>query len=325
VLDTALTSQPGEIVEYNYPFKPEAWTPPPIPEYIHKTIEACLRDLDDVSAQHDASQARVPQGVRSGIAIAQLQEEDESMLGPSIMGAEDGLGLLGSWILRLLNRYVKEERLIKIVGQDRAVETRFFKGENLVGKSSQNGVNYFDVHVQMGSQLPWSKSARLEFMIQLVQYGILNPDLHRQQILRMLEIGSEDPLLQESKLDQDAVRRENIQMSQGLALPINAWDNDDEHLPGHRNFQKRAEYERIIQVNPQIGEVFEQHIAQHVARMQETFRVQAESQMQQQPGAAPAGALQPPESQPPAAGPPSASAGEFSVSDLVAAASGGMP
>jgi len=275
VLNTSFTSEPGEVIEYNWPYKPEQVAVSPVPEYVHKTLEYAIRDFDDVSAQHEPSQAKVPQGARSGIAIAQLQEQDDTMYGPTLLVAEAALGKVGSWSLRLLSKNVSEERLIKIAGESKEIEVLTFKGADLIGSANDKvGVNYFDVEVQLGSQLPLSRAARIEFIIQLVQYGILNPELHRQQIFEMLQIGSEEPLMHESQLDRNQVFRENIQLFQGADLEINPWDNDEFHILNHRRFEKRAEFEKQLVMDPMLAMRFEQHITLHVNRLAEAESLQ---------------------------------------------------
>ena len=165
-----LTSEPGERVEYNGPAKPESWVPPPVPDYVHKLLEYALKDMEDISSIHEVTQARAPSGVRSGVAIAQLQEQDDQMLAPAFMLAEKSIAKVGIWVLQLLHYYVKEDRMIRIVGKNRQVESMAFSGHSLLGPNAEKiGVNYFDVECQMGSQLPQSKLARAQFVIDLVR------------------------------------------------------------------------------------------------------------------------------------------------------------
>lgn len=275
ILDNALTSEPGEVVEYNWPFKPELIQPPQLPEYVMKSLEQTITDMEDIVAQRDVSKARLPSGARSGVAIAQLQEQDDSIHAPAMIQAEEALSWIGVWTLQLYAKHVSEERLIKIVGEDDQLEVITFTGQDLYGERTDPGVDYFDVRVQMGSQLPLSKAARLEFIIQLVQYGILHPQVDREMILHMLQLGSEQPAMKEAKLDKNAVLFENLQMAQGTMIEVNPWDNHEIHLEHHRRFQKSPRFRDLVQQFPMVVQLFESHIGVHVAILQEQAMLQA--------------------------------------------------
>lgn len=278
---TALTftSEPGEIVEHNPGLKPEPWTPPPIPDYVHKQIEYDLKDLEDISHVHEVTQARAPSGVRSGVAIAQLQEQDDQVLAPTFMLSEDELGKLGGWLLHLISENVEEERILKLVGKGNEVETLAFTGKQLFGPNSgKPGVNYFDVEVQLGSQLPLSRQARLQYTIDLVNAGILDRVADKKKILTMLELGTDEGVIDEEQLDRQNARRENLQMMDGLQLEINPWDNDLVHLEQHTNFQKLPDFAKLA--TPEVISAFEMHKARHQLRVQQVM-------MAQQPGMPP--------------------------------------
>lgn len=265
IKDSALTDEPDEVVEYTYPFKPEQVAPPPIPESVFKTLDLTLRDIEDVSGQREVSNARVPTGVRSGTMIAQLEEQDESLIAPTVMLTEEALGLLGSYALHILHRRVDAQRLVKYTGKDNEVEAVQFTGRDIVGKRGAE-VDYFDVKVELGSQLPLSKGAKHAFIMDLVQVGVLDPKADRSMILTMLDIGSEEPVYEESRLDRNAIFTENNNLDQGIGLAINPWDNDLRHIEGHRLRQKQPDYQRIVALNPVVGVLYEQHISDHVDR-----------------------------------------------------------
>jgi hypothetical protein len=303
VIETALTSEPGEVIFYNAATpKPEAWTPPPLPEYVIRHMEYCLKDLEDVSAIHEVTQARAPSGVRSGVAIAQLQEQDDQMLAPTFLTFEKGLGKIGAIALKVLANNVNEQRLIKLVGKDRQIETMVFSGRDLLGKKmGEPGVNYFDVECQMGSQLPQSRSAREAFVMGLVQNGILDRLQDRKLIFKILELGSEEPVLTDEQLDRQAARRENLQLAQGIQVEPMPWDNDSVHIEEHTRFEKQPEF--LKNMMPQSVGVIEAHKSWHQMRIQQASMPQqpmqvAPPQMPQQgplPGPPPGLAPEPPQ------------------------------
>ena len=265
---TALTSEPGEVVEYTPGFKPEAWSPPPMPDYVRQLLEYALKDIEDSSAQHEVTNARAPSRVRSGVAIATLQEQDDTMLAPLFMTFEKTLSKIGSWILQLVAQNVTERRLVKIVGKDHEIDTLVFKGKDLIGTHQEPGINYFDVETQMGSQLPMSRASRVQYLIDLVREGILDKVQDKRKILQMLELGTEEPFINDANLDRQEARRENGQMLQGIMIEPQPWNDDLIHAEEHRRFQKNPNFQEQASMVPGALEIFEQHIQGHMLRLQ---------------------------------------------------------
>jgi hypothetical protein len=264
IKQSSLTSEPGEVIEYLAPFKPEAWTPPPIPDYVNKLLEYALKDMEDVSAIHEVTQARAPSGVRSGVAIAQLQEQDDQMLAPTFMNFENALSRMGSWLLSLVANNVTEERMIRLSGKDDEIDAMTFLGSDLIGGKSDPGVNYFDVETQMGSQLPLSKAAKTQYIIDLVNNGILDRVNDRKKIFDVLELGADEPLIGDDNLDRQNSKLENAQLRAGYPIGINPWDNDLIHIEEHRREEKTPEFLKTAQ--PETVANFEAHISEHTMR-----------------------------------------------------------
>jgi hypothetical protein len=286
--DLGITNQPGDIVEYNPPFRPEAWTPPPLPEYVFRIEEALLKDMEDISSIHEVTQARAPSGVRSGVAIAQLQEQDDQALAPTFMVASKQISKLGSWLLQLVAENVEEDRMLKVVGENRGVESFLLTGGALFGDNQGTpGVNYFDVEVQMGSQLPLSKQARSQFVLDLVNAGILDRVQDRKKIMELLELGHEEGALTEDQMDKQAAIRENVEMMQGVFSEPNSWDNDEEHLRQHQLWRKQPQYSQALQENPQLNEIFDQHDAGHQIRINALLQQEQLAQAGQLPQGGP--------------------------------------
>ena len=276
LLSQNLTDQPGEVVEYTPGLKPEAWTPPPLPDYVRQTLDNAIRDMDDVSSFHDVSQGKSPGGgVRAGVAIATLQEQDDQMLAPTFLLAEKELSKVGSWALELLADNVTEERVVKIVGENRDVEAMTFTGSELLGDS--DGVSYFDVEVQIGSQLPASKSARLQFMVELIQNGVLDPvnkPEDKAMILKIIELGSTEGNLSDSQLDRQEARRENVMMVNGTQVVPMDWHDHAIHIEELDRFRKQPKYRKLIDQQPEIEEVFEEHKQAHVLGLTQNMLAQ---------------------------------------------------
>ena len=205
--------------------------------------------------------SRAPSGVRAGVAITALQEQDDQTHAPVFMLAEKMLSDVGSWILQLIARNVKEERLVRIVGEEHQIDCFTFTGSDLLGQNKgKPGVNYFDVECQMGSQLPLSKAQRTQYVIDLVNSGILDRVADSKLIKKMLEIGSEEPGIKADQLDRQAARRENQLMLQGILPEPQPQDDDLIHLEELLLFMKSNQYLQGIQQDPELKMRAETHL-----------------------------------------------------------------
>ena len=266
VADYALTSEPGEVIEHTPGLEPTPWTPPSLPSYVIRELEATRQDFQDVTNLHEVSNAQAPPNVRSGVAISALQEQDETILLPTIQAIGNELEKLGSMLLEILSRKVTEKRLVRIVG-DAGSDFHSFIGKELAGE--EGGVDYFDVHVQMGSQLPYTKDGRRNYVAQLVQAGILDPQNDRKKIFELLELGTDEPLYDEQRLDTANAQSENrdlMEPENGL-LDVHPWDDPETHLTVLRLFQKTPEYAKRREEDDSLDERFEDHAVKHEEQM----------------------------------------------------------
>ena len=299
IRDESLTGEPGERVKYTWPLKPELAVVRDLPPTSHQNVHQLVSDLEDVSTQHEATRGIAPGRVESGVAVAQLQEQDEGILAPAAAEAAKGLGDLGSMILKIASKMVTEERLIKIMGEENLLDVRYFKGQDLTGaQTGKAGVNYFDVRVNIGANLPISPAQRRQFATELAQFGILNPAIkdQREKLLELLELNRDPTSVSVGQLDKANQRRENAEMmSSGQPSPIWPYDDDELHIAEARGFQKTPEYWRTVmetggaEASP-IHQAFEQHLGAHSQRLEQRYlAAQPQEPVQGQQQRAPAG------------------------------------
>jgi hypothetical protein len=132
-----------------------------------------------------------------------------------------------------------------------------------------------------------AKQAAIQDMLNLMfQYQGQQPMNKRMlgKVMRDLEAGGLEKLFGDISVDESQINRENQQLSQGIALLINAFDDNAAHIEGHTEFQKGPTYAKL---GPQIGQVFEAHVREHRLQLQAAM-----GPMVQQPGA-PANMAQP--------------------------------
>ena len=285
----ASTSTPGGIYFFDDVGSPNAGpsylAAPPLPAYVTQNIQDILESIQDISAQHDVTSTQIPPGVTAASAINLLMEADDTRLGPALHDYEEQLGALGQKILKIVATFYTDARTIKIGGDNGAWEFTDFKGAMLRDNTH--------VKVQAGSAFPQSKAAKQAAMQDLLTFFVQsgNPPHGRQlaQFLQDWEVGGAERLIEEFSIDETQCNRENLQLSQGIALGINLYDDDQAHIDNHEEFQKQARYQTFP---PNIKQVFEQHVQLHRQRL-------AQIQQQQMQLANPQAAVQAQQATPP--------------------------
>jgi len=250
---TPFTSQPGVLVEYD--LIPGAPKPEPIvgketPATFWRLLDRIEKDFMEVSGQHEVTHAQTgASGAKSGIAIAYLQEQDDTRLGPTSQDYEDAMERLETNKLRLGRQFYLEPRVGRIIGEDNTVEVFQFSREDIPED--------VDVRVQAGSSLPQSRVARQEFIINLWHEKLIRDP---RVALKMLEFGDVEGLYEDLEADMAQAERENETMQQLRVVVVEDWHNHPVHFGEHTRFMKSQEYERLP---PDAQTLFRAHIAQH--------------------------------------------------------------
>lgn len=245
-----IQNKPGARIEYNYmPNVPEPKPVPmpPIPSYLQDLITTLRQHIQDISGQGETSQGRVPPGARSGVAIAYLQEEDDTRLGVTVQEFEETIEAVANCILKLIAENYTTPRTVRIYRNHSDDEIFDFVGSELDGVAS--------VVVQAGSALPRSKAAKQQYILDLWDRKI---EQDPRKVRQMLELSEGEP--DEWEVDLDQAERENHMLQAGDDPGVKEWYNHPAHHYVHRNFMKSADYAAL---DPEIQEIFEQHDQEH--------------------------------------------------------------
>lgn len=271
------TGLPGEIVEYDdltANSVPAFLQPPEMPGYVEKEIDWLQQSFAEISGQHEVSAGQVPPGVTAASAISLLQEQDDTRLGPDISDMENALGEAGRMVLKLVAQYYTDERTVQIAGEDGDWDVFSFRGSQLRECTH--------VSVQAGSAIPLSKAgkqaAMRDVLTLFIQNGVAMNQRQLGRFLQDMEVGGFERLVDQYSEDEQQVNGENRRLGQGMALPLNTFDNDEAHVELHQEFMKSPRYMRLP---PEVHMVFEQHVALHQQRQQQVAEQQFEMQLQQ--------------------------------------------
>lgn len=281
-LDEEPTNEPGQILYYNPGMKPEYLDPPMMGVDVYKNLEYIDGEFEFISGQHETSHGSTPAGVTSGTAIGFLQEQDDTKLSPSIANYITCKQKYMRYLLKMVQKRYDAERTIRIVGDNRKVDVFKFKGSDLTS---------IDVRINEATMYQTNKPAKQDFILKLVQYGILLPtqERDRQLIMKVLEFGIMDEVYSEFEQDATHAQNENDKWRKGDMSPdVRDFYNHEVHVKEHDKFRKSETY-------TQLPNVYKASIDAHVEmHMQEVMKKAMEQIMAQMPPTEPTEPQAPP-------------------------------
>jgi hypothetical protein len=272
-----ITNAPAEVLPINTGFidRVKQADIKPLPAAVYHERERVLGDWELVSGIHRASMGQAPKGVTAGVAILQLQEADDTDMGPFLAMLEEGVAELAGAILRIVQERYEDERLINVAGPNRRYLARSFRGSDLSGMHAVVPV--------AESSFPWSKTARQEMVMSLAMKMpqlFTDPEtmqFDRAQFARLLPVGGLESLTDHENLDvQEALREEEMFETYGtesMELPaVEFWQDHMIHGRSHKKVLKSAKFRTWP---PEAQQALIMHVQEHDAAMQQAAMQQA--------------------------------------------------
>ena len=296
IVASKITTEPGQVVEYELGFpEPTVMQVPDMPAYVMQELDRSLMDFEDISGQHQVSKGQVPAGVTAATAINFLQEQDESMLSVTYQGIEEAFEKIGYQTLCYVKQYWDLPRQVKVVGKDGSFNVLTFRGADLKDNT--------DLRVEAGSALPTSKAAKQAFLMDMMSQGFIPPEkglelmdmggvgrlyeeirvdfaqasrenmrmaaVTEKQISEYAQtfVGPPDPItgepsgLIDPNTGQPLMDQAGNPTEPPLIVPVNSYDAHQAHIQTHNTYRKSQDFE---QLSPQIKDLFEQHVNQHM-------------------------------------------------------------
>jgi hypothetical protein len=275
----------GAIVRYRH--VPNIPPPEPVqgmsmPQQVENLLAGLREQILEISGQSEVTRGQVPAGARSGVAVAYMQEEDDTKIAPTIANLEDAVAYMGSLCLERYSQFYTFERILRFYRRDGVFDVRKFKGADLK--------NNTDVVCQSASMMPKSKAARQQFELELISLGL---ERDPRKIEETLELGRGEPD-DVDKATSQANRENNMMMfgtwtgqshpgeegsfeKRSTAIPVKKWHNHQVHIARHTSVQMDEEFDDLAVTNPEIVRLFDEHVAMH----QQELEAQQQAQMQQ--------------------------------------------
>lgn len=201
IVVSKMTNQPGSVIEVRPGFALP--TPLPLsqlPQYYVEQQDRVLADFDNISGQHEVSRGQAPAGVTAGTALSFLKESDDSFLTPQYQNIEEGVERVSVQSLSLFNQYVDTDRKLKVIGKDGSFDVLMLQGSDIASG--------LDVRVERGSSIGESQAAKQARLMEFFQNGIID----QPTVLRMLEIGGPQKLLDTMNVAARKAQRENLKL-----------------------------------------------------------------------------------------------------------------
>ena len=252
--------------------KPEPWMPPPLPSDTANLIALKTAVMDDLFAEHMASQGKSPASA-SGAAINYLTEEDSRQHTPTLDDWRTGWERTDEKILDVIAGHstpkklnpmtgqmentsgYDENRTITVLGEDRRADVSRFKPDMVAGKNR--------VYIISGGALPQNKTLRSEVARRLFDSGALGDPKQqstRRKLLKMIDAGLVDDVYDDEALDEIRSEWENDQMVTGQKVAPRAEDDVSVHMHCHLHRMKSDDF---LKYPPQVQQIFYDHMEVH--------------------------------------------------------------
>jgi hypothetical protein len=262
---------------------PQFMQTPEMPMYVQQRPDEIRNAMREVFGQMEVSQGTAPPGVTAASAINLLLEANDTMLGPDIAEMEDCITDMGRKLLWVCARYVTDERMLRISGENGAWDIRAWRGNQLRDAGADE--------VQAGSGIPQSKAAKQaaiqQFVNLFIQNGQALPPRVLKRVMKDMEVGGLEHFFSDVGKTEAQVEEEHRIMLEGeytlpepvpvmeemgldpmgrplqqqatagdgtplfYLLPTNDFDEDELHLESHYEFFRSPRFLELGRQGPQ--------------------------------------------------------------------------
>ncbi|MFA5377640.1 MAG: hypothetical protein WC455_17955 [Dehalococcoidia bacterium] len=241
IKDGGFTSDNYELVEIDSTKgEPRPMAMPELSPQVLANREFLAGALNTVSNVHEVSYSQLPQySSRAPASLYSMMLEQENLkIDPMIKRINKTLLEEGRFRMRMIEKYYKQERLIKVVGKSNEASVESFKGADLKGNT--------DVKLNIGVSLHQSKVVQQRLLLELKGQGA---PIDWNKIFKLLGEGDLEQELRGDIADETRAQRENQcfinddykkKRDEGGVF-VFMHDNHELHLDYHTNLAKTEE------------------------------------------------------------------------------------
>lgn len=269
-LFTATGLAPGDMVPVSRgtTFEPKFMSPPVLSPQFSEEEASYERLFNVLSGVSEVSRdSTAPTGISSGTALQILQEQDDTRL--SLTGENIRLCVLENAriALRMYKQYATGQRISKTVGRSSKYDVIEWTGSDL---------NSDDIYIEANTLLSETLAQRRQMVFDLLNNGLFSdPDTGnltkegRAKVFEMIELGDwenfDDGDI--ASLHFQKAQRENRKILQGEPVQVAEIDDDILHLSQHNSYRLGAEYEELLEKDPEKAAAFDAHAEEHINAM----------------------------------------------------------
>lgn len=252
----------GQIIFYQQGQEPHFETPPGPPAFLYDELVRIRRDMEDISAVHDATKFD-QRNTRSGKAIENLDDLDNNSLSPILINIEQKLSFFAETVLDIVEAKYTEARILAITGDQEVADVKTFKGADVAGNRR--------VKVNIGTGMPINKTDRQMMIMGLADKGYID----KAKALELMEFGDLSGLY--NSIDEQAQKMENSEILNGVQIDPNEWDYHQAHINIVEKFIKGEQFRKLA---PEIQQLILKHRSIH----QKFLRAEMMAAANMQPG-----------------------------------------
>lgn len=245
----------GQLIEYHGIKEPNILPAVPLPVQVERETERNRQDMDTISGSHEVSRAEAPSGVKSGIAINYLLEQDDTTFAPIIRNFEFGKRKVAIMKLAIARYFYSDVRLIKSAETEGPADIMAFRSEDITA----------NIRIVPGSAMPQSRAALQATYMDLFGLGAIIDDQGRPDPIKLFNLLKHtmpiEAMSEEETLDISRAKRENMLLMNGTEVLPQPWENQIIHIAEHNKFRKT---ERFYKLSEYIKKNFEMHITIHM-------------------------------------------------------------
>jgi len=263
-LETKYDDEVGQIIYYDQGYgEPHFEAPPSPPSFLMDELIRIRKDMEDIAGVHDSNMTPVRSKGKSGVAIENLTELDNSQFSPILMGIENQLSFFAETVLDIMEAKYPEPRLVAITGDNLGSDVNSFIGENVKGNRR--------IKITMGSQFPLQKAERQAFIMMLADKGYID----RSKAMELMEFG--DLAGAYISIDENAQKQEIKEIIKGVDVVPEQYEYHPTHIKVLEDYLKSEEYKKL-------DDAIKQELLKHYQIHQKYFQIENQAAAQMQGG-----------------------------------------
>jgi hypothetical protein len=251
----------GQIVDYLPGLKPEILQPQGVPTFVIRYLQDLMVFMEDVQMLHKPSKGKVPAGVKSGVGIELLQEQDDRPLSVPETSLHGALDRTFRKALQITSVAVSTERMISYVGPNKRRQVLAFKGADLRDNTN--------IHLQVVGGSSKSKAGIIKRIMEFVQLGMYRKEgggVDTKRVMEMIRQAHPDVLYEDEDRHVSLQQDENdILWDANQPIPIpQEWERHDIHLPELEEEMNMVKWKTQAQANPEWARRWIAHRELHI-------------------------------------------------------------